>query len=227
MLTISALCWLCRQPLWFSHHGVCRGCVRVLLAEQGIACPRCGLPAGSERQPCGRCRLQAPPWQSLLTVGDYRAPLSRLVTKLKYQGDTGLARVLARLLWLRWRDRAAEGDEKPDLLLNVPLHAYRHWCRGYNQAELLAGALTRWLKVPWQAQGLFRYRGGPPQQRLGARQRRHSLRGAFLCRVDVAGKRVALLDDVVTTGSTAGEISRLLLRHHAREVQLWSICRTL
>ncbi|MFT4465289.1 MAG: hypothetical protein ACMX3H_12020 [Sodalis sp. (in: enterobacteria)] len=78
--------------------------------------------------------------------------LPALRTKLKYQGDTGLARGLARLLWLRWRDRAAEGDEKPDLLLNVPLHAYRHWRRGYNQTELLATALARWLKVPWQAQ---------------------------------------------------------------------------
>ncbi|OZI14733.1 hypothetical protein CE195_06640 [Sodalis-like symbiont of Philaenus spumarius] len=59
--------------------------------------------------------------------------------------------------------------------------------------------------------------GGPPQQRLGA----------FLYLADVAGKRVVLVDDVVTMGSTAGEISRLLLRHHAREVRLWSICRTL
>ncbi|WP_074011716.1 phosphoribosyltransferase family protein [Candidatus Sodalis sp. SoCistrobi] len=227
MLTISALCWLCRQPLWFSHHGICRGCVCVLLAERATACPRCGLPAGSERQPCGRCQLRAPPWHSLLAVGDYRPPLSRLVKKLKYHRETGLASVLARLLWLRWRERAAAGEEKPDLLLNVPLHAYRHWRRGYNQTELLARALARWLRVPWQAKGLFRARGGPPQQRLGARQRRHNLCGAFVCLADVAGKRVALVDDVVTTGSTAGEISRLLLRHDAREVRLWSICRTL
>lgn len=47
MLTISALCWLCRQPLWFSHHGICRGCVRVVLAERETDCPRCGLPAAS------------------------------------------------------------------------------------------------------------------------------------------------------------------------------------
>ncbi|MGL9773412.1 MAG: hypothetical protein ACR5LG_04160 [Sodalis sp. (in: enterobacteria)] len=117
--------------------------------------------------------------------------------------------MLARLLWLRWRERAAAGEEKPDLLLNVPLHAYRHWRKGYNQTELLTRAPAHWLQMPWQAQGLFR-----------ARQRRHNLCSAFLCLADVAGKRVAMVDDVVTTGSTAGEISRLLLRHHAREVRL-------
>lgn len=228
MLTINALCWLCQQPLWFSHQGICRCCAGNLLDLRETCCPRCGLPAGNRRLICGRCRLNTPPWDSLLYVTDYRPPLSQLVKKLKYQGGTGLARVLARLLVLRFREeRHLFGRHKPDLVLNVPLHAYRHWRRGYNQADLLARPVARWLGVEYLSLGLERIRAVAPQQTLHAGARRHNLRGAFACHADVAGKTVALVDDVVTTGSTMDEITHLLLARRARAVQVWSVCRTL
>jgi ComF family protein len=109
----------------------------------------------------------------------------------------------------------------------VPLHPYRHWRRGYNQTELLARHLARWLSVEYQADGLLRIRAAAPQQTLNADARRGNLLGAFHCNADVAGKTVALVDDVVTTGSTAQELSRLLLAHRAKTVKIWCICRTL
>ncbi|WP_413736706.1 DNA utilization protein GntX [Sodalis sp. RH21] len=228
MLTINALCWLCQQPLWFHHHGICRVCADGLLNARETSCPRCGLPAGSRRQCCGRCLLKSPPWESLVYVSAYQPPLSLLVKKLKHQGATGLAQVLARLLLLRWQEeRSLQICEKPDLILNVPLHAYRHWRRGYNQTELLAKPLARWLGIEYHRAGLARIRAAVPQQMLHARARRRNLRGAFSCAIDVAGRTVALVDDVVTTGSTADEITHLLLMQRAKAVQVWCICRTL
>lgn len=225
MLTIRALCWLCRQPLWFSDHGFCRCCVRRLMDQRESACPLCGLPAGCTDRPCGRCLLAPRPWQGMLYVTGYQPPLSQLVKRLKYHGDTGLARVLARLMLLCWRD--SRRLPRPDLILNVPLHAYRHWRRGYNQTELLAHSLSHTLAVPSDCRAVYRLRASVPQQQLNARQRRLNLRAAFANCAPVAGKTVALVDDVVTTGSTAEEITHLLLAHQARAVQLWCICRTL
>lgn len=228
MLTINALCWLCQQPLWFSHQGICRCCADLLLDERETCCPRCGLPAGSRRQCCGRCRLKTPPWSSITYVCAYQPPLSLLLKKFKHRGDTGLAQVLARLLLMRWLDdRRLRLCRRPDIILNVPLHAYRHWRRGYNQTELLARPLARWLAVDYGSDGLIRTRAAVPQQMLHARARRRNLRGAFHCAGDVTGKVVALLDDVVTTGSTVDEITRLLLARRAKAVHVWCICRTL
>ncbi len=228
MLTIGALCWLCRQSLWFSHQGICRSCTVRLLDQRDRCCPRCGLPAGNSGRACGRCLLKAPPWESLLYVTDYQPPLSQLIKKLKYHDGTGLARVLARLLLLRWQEaRRGQQLPKPELILNVPLHAYRHWRRGYNQTDLLARTLAYWLSVRHSAGALVRIRAGAPQQTLHAGARRRNLRGAFGCCIDVAGKTVALVDDVVTTGSTVDELTRLLLSRRAKSVQVWCICRTL
>ncbi|TCL05002.1 MULTISPECIES: DNA utilization protein GntX [Sodalis] len=228
MLTIGALCWLCRQPLWFSHQGICRCCAVRLLDARDRCCPRCGLPAGNAGRPCGRCLLKAPPWEILLYVTDYQPPISQLIKRLKYHGGIGLARVLARLLLLRWQEAHREQQVfRPELILNVPLHAYRHWRRGYNQTHLLAHTLSRWLEVDYRADALVRIRAAPPQQTLHAGARRRNLRGAFDCCIDVAGKTVALVDDVVTTGSTVEELTRLLLSRRAKAVQVWCICRTL
>ncbi len=161
-------------------------------------------------------------------VTDYQPPLSQLIKRLKYHGGIGLARVLARLLLLRWQEaHRAQQVFRPELILNVPLHAYRHWRRGYNQTHLLAHTLARWLEVDYRADALVRIRAAPPQQTLHAGARRRNLRGAFDCCIDVAGKTVALVDDVVTTGSTVEELTRLLLSRRAKAVQVWCICRTL
>lgn len=228
MLTISALCWLCQQPLWLSHHGICRTCANDVLNHRDSCCPRCGLPAGKSRRDCGRCLMRPPAWESLLYVADYQAPISQLIKKIKYQNGTGLARVLARLLLLRWLEARREQQlPQPELILNVPLHPYRHWRRGYNQTDLLARHLARWLNVEHRMDGLIRTRAAAPQQTLNAGARRGNLRGAFHCHADVADKTVVLVDDVVTTGSTAQELSRLLLAHGAKAVRIWCICRTL
>ncbi|WP_033569396.1 DNA utilization protein GntX [Dickeya undicola] len=233
MLTIMAQCWLCQQPLYHSHHGICSHCRRHL-PQPVTCCPRCGLPSASSTLLCGRCLQQPPPWQSLLFVSDYQPPLSTLIKRVKFQRRTELAPALARLLLLQWlahrRDTALslpEAYPRPDAIVTVPLHRWRHWRRGFNQTDLLARLLAHWLGCAYHPAALVRVRSTVPQQTLGARSRRHNLRGAFDCRHDLGGKRLVLLDDVVTTGSTAAEVTRVLCHAGAQQVQVWCLCRTL
>lgn len=178
--------------------------------------------------PCGRCLQRPPPWQRLVFVGDYVAPLSQLVKRFKFHRAPELAPTLARLMLLRWQQARREQNlNRPDLILAVPLHATRCWRRGYNQSDLLARPLARWLGCSYRPAALRRVRKTALQQRLSAGARRRNLQRAFICTVPVAGRHIALVDDVVTTGSTVAEIAALLRRQGAASVQIWCVCRTL
>ena len=135
----------------------------------------------------------------MVAVNDYRPPLSDLVRQLKFHHRPELGPALARLLLLRLKQR----DDLPpvDALVGVPLGHRRRWRRGYNQCDELCRPL--------------------------ARLRRQNLKNAFQLEFAVQGLHIALVDDVVTTGSTVAEISRLLLRNGAATVQVWCVCRTL
>ncbi|OKB66397.1 DNA utilization protein GntX [Serratia marcescens] len=227
MLSIRSRCWLCRQPLSLMRHGICSCCLRHLPAKPPC-CPRCGLPAGNTQTPCGRCLQRPPPWLRLVFVGDYVAPLSQLVKRFKFQHAPELAPTLARLMLLQWRHACTEQYlNRPDMILAVPLHATRCWRRGYNQSELLARPLAHWLGCAFQPATLRRVRKTALQQRLNAGARRRNLQRAFVCAASVAGRHIALVDDVVTTGSTVSEIAALLQRQGAASVQVWCVCRTL
>ena len=221
-LSIHGLCWLCQMPVALSHWGICSRC-STALARSVPLCPRCGLPAAHARLPCGRCLQKPPPWQRLVAVNDYAPPLSGLIRKLKFSGRPEIAPALARLLLLKLMSM----PQKPDLLIAVPLWRFRLWRRGYNQADLLCRCLSRWLGCRYWPEAICRIRATRIQHRLTARQRRKNLKNAFRLDFPVAGLHIALVDDVVTTGATAAELSRLLLQNGAASVQVWCLCRTL
>ncbi|CAI2007862.1 DNA utilization protein GntX [Serratia fonticola] len=227
MLPIHSRCWLCRQPLRLMQQGICSYCLRTLPTKP-CCCPVCGLPSGDPHQPCGRCLQKAPPWQALVFVSDYRPPISTLVKNFKFQQTPALAPTLARLILLHWLQAHREQHlNRPEVILAVPLQDKRCWRRGYNQSELLALPLARWLGCEYRPGALRRIRATAPQQQLIARLRRRNLRGAFRCDESLAGKHVALLDDVVTTGSTMAEIATLLQKQGVASLQIWCVCRTL
>lgn len=227
MLPMPAACWLCQMPLNLAHHGICSVCLQPLL-QQRPACPRCGLASGDRSRPCGRCLLRPPLWQHLIAVTPWAPPLKKLVNQLKFYRATALSVMLARLILLRWlTEHRRCGLKRPDILLCVPLHSHRAWQRGYNQLDDIARRLAHWTRCHYDHRGVVRIRKGKIQHHLSAVARRRNLRGAFRVRADVRGRHVALLDDVVTTGSTVTEISRMLLAAGADSVQIWCLCRTL
>ena len=226
MLAIPGTCWLCRMPLAVARWGICSRCASSL--RPPVCCPQCGLPAAHTALPCGRCLQKPPPWQRLTFISDYTAPLSGLVHQLKFQRQTTLAPALARLLLLRVLAAKRQGALPPvDCLVSVPLHRRRAWRRGYNQSELLARMLARWLECAYQPAMVTRTRPTPAQRQLSARLRRRNLNNAFRLELPVKGLHIVIVDDVVTTGSTVAQIARLLMRNGAATVQVWCLCRTL
>lgn len=115
----------------------------------------------------------------------------------------------------------------PDLVTIIPLHRQRQWRRGFNQSDRLAKPLARWLQCPYSPELLKRTRNTRPQQSLSAVRRRRNLRNAFTCQQNPSGKHILLVDDVFTTGSTIGEVSRLLIAQGAKSIQVVCLCRTL
>ncbi|MEO3991616.1 DNA utilization protein GntX [Pseudocitrobacter cyperus] len=223
MLTVHSLCWLCQMPLAIPHWGICSRCSRTLFTTQP-RCPQCGLPAAGGALVCGRCLRKSPPWNRLIAVNDYTPPLSGLIHQFKFNGKAELAPVLARLLLLKARQ---SGLPRPDSFVSVPLWQRRHWRRGFNQSDLLCRALAGWLGCTWHPDAIKRVRKTATQHQLSARLRARNLKNAFRLELPVKGLHIVIVDDVVTTGSTVAEISRLLLRNGAASVQVWCLCRTL
>jgi len=181
--------------------------------------------------------LQHPaPWSTLLAPCIYQWPISELVTRYKYNSDLQAGQALAVVLGQQVTEHYT-GKQFPDLLIPVPLHWRRRWHRGFNQSEWLAFQVIRyWRNSPeatTEQKNLEvankicrRIRFTPNQQGLSKHQRRLNLTGAFEIRADLTNKSVALLDDVVTTGSTVLEISRLLTSAGAANIDIWCLCRT-
>ncbi|MGV6987934.1 phosphoribosyltransferase family protein [Testudinibacter sp. P80/BLE/0925] len=225
---LGASCILCRSTLALAKHGICNRCNREITRFR--YCGSCGAELAFDTPHCGKCLTDPPPWQRLVTVSHFQAPLSSLVHRFKFQRQFQLDRMLARLLLLAiWQARRTHGLALPEVILPVPLHALRHWQRGYNQAELLAQQLSHWLNIPCDSQLLRRLRHTPPQRGLDSKQRRNNLKKAFALNPKISEIRyrsVAIVDDVITTGATMAELCRLLQKCGITQIQVWCLCRT-
>jgi ComF family protein len=202
-------------------HRFCLGCWRSLAFLGEPCCARCGLPFafdGGDDALCGRCLAEPPPFDRLRAAVAYGDVSRQVALKLKYSGRPGLAGTLAHFML---RHVAGEGDP---LLVPVPLHRWRIWRRGYNQAALIASALARRTGLPAGLDLLVRTRATPPLRGLGRRERALAVRGAFRvadgARPRLAGRRIVLVDDVYTSGATASACARALRRAGAGRVEI-------
>ncbi|MEY2688525.1 MAG: hypothetical protein RL375_2723 [Pseudomonadota bacterium] len=177
---------------------------------------------------CGACVLEPPPQVAAVAAFDYVFPWADLLGRFKFHGGVDLAGPLARAL-------AAAVDQAPglpavDLVLPVPLAAQRLRERGYNQAWELARRVAWRRGLHADATLIERVRETPHQLALPRAERAANVHAAFVLgprsQAQVAGRRVALVDDVMTTGATLAEAARVLLRGGAAEVQCWVVART-
>jgi ComF family protein len=175
---------------------------------------------------CGPCLRRPPPWDEAVAGLAYGFPVDRLVCRLKFSRDLSCLEILA--LELIDAVRRA-GGPLPDIIAPVPLHRTRQFARNFNQADLLARRLGKALGIPVHSSLLTRTRRTPAQSGLDAGQRRRNIRGAFACRrrnaIGLAGSRVAIVDDVMTTGATLAECCRTLKGAGAAGISLWVAAR--
>ncbi|HEX8126677.1 MAG TPA: ComF family protein [Allosphingosinicella sp.] len=203
-------------------HRFCLDCWRSLAFLAEPCCARCGLPFAyltSGEASCGSCLADPPPFDRLRAAVAYGEVSRQVALKLKYSGRPGLAETLAHFM-LR---HVGEAEGAP-ILVPVPLHRWRIWKRGYNQAALIASSLSRRSALPVELDLLVRTRATPPLRGLGRRERSLAVRGAFAvpagARGRLSGKPVLLVDDVYTSGATAAACARALKRAGAASVDV-------
>jgi ComF family protein len=221
-------CVLCRQPGAARGRDLCLACEADLPRRSADACPRCGgarSPATVCAPDYANCRGRAMACRTCLAPFAYEFPLDTLVPALKYEGAMANARVLGTLLA---EAVIAAGPEcrGVDAIVPMPLHASRLVERGFNQSFEIARVVSRVLGLPVLRHGLRRVRATPPQVGLPRSARLANVRGAFAAdRPVVAGRTIALLDDVVTTGGTIEAAAGALLAAGASAVDAWCIAR--
>jgi ComF family protein len=215
---LSQDCLLCGAPS--GSHLLCSACRADLPKHDGPACPTCSLPT-PHGETCGACLAHPPAFGRTLAAFDYAFPVDALLHAFKYGGRLAIAEALADPL-----AQLASRHPLPDGLVPMPLHPSRLRERGFNQAMELARHLSRRLGTKPLPHLCQRRLNTSPQADLPWKERKKNIRGAFSCQADLTGQRLAVVDDVMTTGATVGELARCLQRAGA-EVEVWVVARTL
>lgn len=220
---------------------LCLGCAHLL--EPGhYFCDVCGLTLECVPQPCtlcglenhscdprgnnpvcARCLYDPPRWQKLIAPLKYQGIGRDLLIQLKFSEGLHLANSLSTHLVEHFR----RSRPQPEVLLPVPLHRERLLDRGYNQAFEIARILSRLLDIPLDTRALSRIRDTVSQAGLSAHQREKNILKAFAYEASTPYSHVAIVDDIVTTGSTANEITKTLHRAGVTYVEIWGLARVL
>lgn len=205
-----------------NHDGLwCKACDTSLPYFNAAYCPVCALPTPTG-ETCGQC-LSDPPFFTRTTAAfGYAFPLDKLIQAMKYGEQLALAYTFAEKLAQR-----IKMDTLPDYVIAMPLHPAKLRERGFNQSQLLAITIARKLKIALLTNACERVRDTPPQSTLPWKERKKNVRNAFRCNMDLTGKHVALVDDVLTTGASLNSLAEAISASGAREISVWVVARTL
>ena len=214
---LPATCVLCGAPA--DRQAVCGACEAALPPLPAACCAVCAVPLSSGAV-CGACAHQAPRYDRVTAVYAYAFPLDALIHAYKYGGRLALAPLFAQAL-------ARAVNANVDAIVPMPLGPARLSERGFNQAHEIARCLGRRLELPVATHACRKVSDTPPQAALPWKERAKNVRGAFVSDADFTGRRVAIVDDVMTTGATLNELAKSLKRRGAVEVCGWVVARTL
>lgn len=205
---------------------LCADC-RAELPTIDPCCPSCArpLPVGTASNSiCRTCQHQPPLFHRCRAALRYQTPVKELVGDLKFRAQMNMIRLAGQLMAEQLHHQP--DWQRPDAIIPVPMHPQRLRERGYNQALELARVVSHRLAVPLDGTSISRVRLTTPQTKLKRRERLSNLHGSFAARRRLDGLRVALLDDVMTTGSTVTECTQVVLAAGAAEVEVWVLART-
>ncbi len=216
-LLFPQTCPVCRNPS--SEHSIapiCAECWRTIRPYRGPACSRCGTPLVSDAAAtCGDCLKNEPPFKRAVNFGLYDGVLRSAINLLKYRGIRRLSGPLSGMM-------LGIGFPDVDAVIPVPLYEKRLRQREFNQSALLAANIARHIGAALVTGCLLKIRDTPPQVGLRSRERIKNIRGAFDIRdgCRLRGRKVLLIDDVVTTGATVRECSRVLKKAGAGDIHV-------
>ena len=208
-------CLLCASPQANSH-ALCAACLNDLPYSPATSCPQCGLSSNSLI--CGSCLNSPPDFDITRAVFIYAFPIDAMMQRYKYGDALHISRTFGQLL----AEKVAINSV--DLIIPMPMHPARLKERGFNQALEIAKVFS---KDKLDFTSAIRQKLTPPQASLPFKERVKNIKGAFQVNDDLTGKRVAIVDDVMTTGASLNELAKTLKKAGASNVECWVIARTL
>lgn len=227
---LPQICTSCGQNL-LTHQplSLCNDC-HFSLPWLGHSCSICALPlVDNQAKICGQCIQRPPAFCESKIPFRYEYPLDHLILQFKFQHQFAKGKVLSQLMVDFLRD-AYKDHLLPDAVIAVPMNPWRRFMRGFNQSELLCRDISKFLAIPILTQIVTRKKQLYSQKDSNKKTRQANLKNAFEFRSDkklhIRGKHLAVVDDVVTTGTTAREFSQLLMKNGAASVVVWALART-
>ncbi|MRX28623.1 ComF family protein [Kangiella sp. HZ709] len=220
-------CVLCglRAESLTSPKAICQVCLAAIQLS-GNCCYQCGISIKSTdgQQKCGECLHHPKPYHRLIASCHYDFPVNQAISRFKFDQQLHLGKALAKALSQLILD-TYQDDELPQLLIPIPLHRKRLAERGFNQSQLIAKTISHNILIPTVVNQLIRVKNTPHQIGLKATQRKQNLKNAFKVKSQLP-RHIALIDDVVTTGSTITEATKQCLKHGAETIDIWCLAKT-
>lgn len=234
---LTKKCLLCDEPCTTSS--VCTPCNQDL-PKLGICCCQCALPIQTEHKielneklRCGECINQSPSFTKTICLYSYEFPIPSLLKQIKYKRRRYWLKPLSTNLAVRILETLSQDTNQiPDVLIPIPLHPKKRRKRSYNQSELMAKILSKETGIPVITNLLLKVRETGTQTKLNKAERMKNLKNSLAIKHDektilsIKSKHIALIDDVMTTKSTAELASELLLKAGAKRVDIWCLART-
>lgn len=214
-------CLLCDSHC-INQQYICDDCFSTLPINTHY-CKRCGLPL-SDSTICNACVISPPPLDNTLTLFDYQTPIPELIWKLKYNGDLKIARWFGNC-WIDMIKKHYAENTLPQLIMPVPLHHQRLKERGFNQALEIAKPIGQHFNIPIDTHTCIRLKNTVAQSTLTAKKRRSNVTHAFALSYRPHVNHIAILDDVMTTGSTVSAIATLLKMAGVQQIDVWCCAR--
>jgi ComF family protein len=220
-LLLPGICLGCHRLLPPDANDFCASCLKQFTDDPHSTCPRCSSTVGAHADltdGCSQCRDEGFAFDGAVRLGPYDGLLRDFVLRMKHSGNEGLAEAVGEA-WVE-RSEAKVREFRADMVIPVPLHWRRRWRRGFNQSEMLARCWSRRLNLPFQHRWLRRVRHTAMQSSLSPTARRDNVRSAFRSAgcAKLHGRRVLLVDDVMTTGATAHAAAMALKDSGAKSV---------
>lgn len=199
---------------------ICAACDAELPYASSTRCLVCAIPL-PQAEICGECLKIPPAFDSAQAVFDYAYPVDALLAAYKFSGQLSLANLFAQKIVTR-----LDCQTLPDIIVPMPLHPARLRQRGFNQALEIGRVVGRTLCIPMDDISARRLRPTPAQVGLTREMRLKNMRNAFSCETLPPGQRVAIIDDVMTSGATVNSLSQVLRQAGAADIQVWLVART-
>jgi len=214
---LQGACFFCLAK---THKTWCDRCEEDFILDRA-RCPICARRSNAA-EPCGSCIKHQPFFTSSKVLFNYQYPGNNLVKAFKFNNRPELANIFAEKL----AHKLLNIDPLPDALIPVPLHKHRQRKRGYNQSLEFASCLSNLLGIEVNTTICRRIVDTERQSSLPMKTRKNNVKGAFKLKYTAPYDHVVIVDDVITTGSTANEIASLFKRSGCRRVDVWAIART-